>query len=116
MRDFPSPQPGDRLGTLINLVREKVRSIHEGHSVEAVLQALGEPDFVGPGLSGWLPHETEKQLEELRSRFIRVHRPVADCTLVYLNPYRAGLSHRIAVAAGKVIRVWEAPYVAKPAA
>jgi len=115
MRDFPAPRPDDRLGTLINLVRAKVRTIQVGQPVEAVLATLGPPDSVENGLAGWLPAETEKQINELGSRFIQVSRPIAEGTFIYVNPYRERMTHRITIALGKVTRVWEVQSAARPA-
>ena len=107
MRDFSPPGPGDALGTLINRVRSVIRSIQIGQSIPDVLELLGEPDGVEAGLRSWLPESAEKQLNDFGSRFIHLSRPMAEETFVYVNPYRATMTHCIAFAQGKVVKVWE---------
>jgi hypothetical protein len=111
VRDFPQAQPGAQLGTLMNLVRARIREIKEGQSVAEVLAAIGVPDYAERGVSGWLPALAEEQLADLGSMFINLARPSGSETFVYLNPYREGLTHRVAFAEGKVSRVWEASSV-----
>ena len=107
MRDFPPPQPGDRLGALMNLVRDRLRTVQRGQTVKEVLDLIGEPDFIRDRLEGWLPDTAENQVNSLGSQFFQASKPIADETLVYVNPYRQGLTHQIAISDGKVVRVWE---------
>lgn len=107
MRDFPPPDPGDALGTLVNRVRSAIRSIQLGQGVSEVIELIGEPDRIEAGLSNWLPESTEKQLNDFGSRFVRLSRPVADETFLYTNPYRATMTHCVGFAGGKVVKIWE---------
>ncbi|OGB30981.1 MAG: hypothetical protein A3F78_10290 [Burkholderiales bacterium RIFCSPLOWO2_12_FULL_61_40] len=91
---------------MINKVRDAVREITPGTSVEVLLERLGAPDERKRSLQGFIPKATQESVEDLQS-FVTFREPEADETWSYVNPYRQTITHFFAIQDGKVSGSWE---------